>query len=30
MEFVKDTVPWGSALGLRIDSLGTARIAATE
>ncbi|MGB6691968.1 MAG: FG-GAP-like repeat-containing protein [Terracidiphilus sp.] len=30
MEFVKDTVPWGSALGLRIDSLGPARIAATE
>lgn len=30
MKFVKDTVPWGSAIGLRIDSLGTARIAATE
>ena len=30
MEFVKDTVPWGSALGLRIDSMGPARIAATE
>jgi hypothetical protein len=27
---VKDTVPWGSALGLRIDSMGPARIAATE
>jgi len=30
MEFVKDAVPWGSAIGLRIDNLGTARIAATE
>lgn len=30
MDFVKDTVPWGSALGLRIDGLGTASIAATE
>jgi Tfp pilus assembly protein PilF len=30
MQFVKDTVPWGAALGLRIDSLGPARIAATE
>ena len=30
MQFVKDTVPWGSALGLRIDSMGPARIAATE
>jgi tetratricopeptide (TPR) repeat protein len=30
MEFVKDAVPWGSAIGLRINSLGTARIAATE
>ena len=30
MQFVKDTVPWGAALGLRIDSIGTARIAATE
>ncbi|HEY1648440.1 MAG TPA: FG-GAP-like repeat-containing protein [Terracidiphilus sp.] len=30
MEFVKDTVPWGSALGLQIDSTGPARIAATE
>jgi tetratricopeptide (TPR) repeat protein len=30
MEFVKDTVPWGSALGLRIDSMGPTRIAATE
>lgn len=30
MRFVKDTVPWGSAIGLRIDALGTARIAATE
>ncbi len=30
MEFVKDSVPWGSAIGLRINSLGTANIAATE
>ncbi len=30
MEFVKDTVPWGAALGLRIDSMGPARVAATE
>ncbi|MGB6725186.1 MAG: FG-GAP-like repeat-containing protein [Terracidiphilus sp.] len=30
MKFVKDTVPWGAALGLRIDSMGPARIAATE
>jgi Tfp pilus assembly protein PilF len=30
MEFVKDTVPWGSAIGLRINTLGTARVAATE
>lgn len=30
MAFVKDTVPWGSAIGLRINSLGTAAIAATS
>ena len=30
MEFVKDAVPWGSAIGLRIDNQGTAKIAATE
>jgi Tfp pilus assembly protein PilF len=30
MRFVKDTVPWGSAIGLRINDLGSARIAATE
>ncbi len=30
MAFVKDSVPWGSAIGLRINSLGTARIEATE
>jgi hypothetical protein len=30
MQFVKDTVPWGSALGLRIDSTGPARVGATE
>jgi Tfp pilus assembly protein PilF len=30
MEFVKDAVPWGSAIGLRINMLGTARVEATE
>jgi hypothetical protein len=30
MNFVKDAVPWGSAIGLRINSLGTASIAATQ
>jgi Tfp pilus assembly protein PilF len=30
MEFVKDTVPWGSAIGLRINSLGPARIETTQ
>lgn len=30
MKFVKDAVPWGSAIGLRINTLGTARVAATE
>jgi tetratricopeptide (TPR) repeat protein len=30
MEFVKDSVPWGSAIGLRINSLGTAKVEATE
>ena len=30
MEFVKDSVPWGSAIGLRINALGSAKIAATE
>jgi hypothetical protein len=29
MEFLKDTAPWGSAIGLRINTLGSARIAAT-
>ncbi len=28
--FVKDAVPWGSAIGLQIDSVGSPRIAATE
>jgi Tfp pilus assembly protein PilF len=28
--FVKDSVPWGSAIGLRINTLGSASIAATE
>jgi ASPIC/UnbV protein/VCBS repeat protein len=30
MEFVKDTVPWSSAIGLRINTLGTAHVEATE
>jgi tetratricopeptide (TPR) repeat protein len=30
MKFVKDAVPWGSAIGLRINMLGTARVEATE
>jgi tetratricopeptide (TPR) repeat protein len=30
MKFVKDAVPWGSAIGLRINTLGTARVEATE
>jgi hypothetical protein len=30
MEFVKDGVPWSSAIGLRINTLGSADIAATE
>ena len=30
MKFVKDAVPWGSAIGLRINNQGTAKIAATE
>jgi Tfp pilus assembly protein PilF len=30
MEFVKDTVPWGSAIGLRINALGPARVVATQ
>jgi Tfp pilus assembly protein PilF len=30
MSFVKDSVPWGSAIGLRINALGSAKIAATE
>ncbi len=30
MKFVKDAVPWGSAIGLRINTLGTASVAATE
>ena len=30
MDFVKDAVPWSSAIGLRINTLGTARIEATE
>src|SRR5262249_23727229 len=30
MTFVKDAVPWGSAIGLRINTIGTARVEATE
>jgi tetratricopeptide (TPR) repeat protein len=30
MQFVKDTVPWGSAIGLRINAIGPARVVATE
>ena len=30
MEFVKDSVPWSSAIGLRINTLGTAHVEATE
>jgi tetratricopeptide (TPR) repeat protein len=30
MRFVKDGSPWGSAIGLRIETLGTAAIQATE
>jgi hypothetical protein len=29
MEFVKDAVPWGSAIGLRINTLGSAAVATT-
>jgi tetratricopeptide (TPR) repeat protein len=29
MEFVKDAVPWGSAIGLRINTLGSAKIGTT-
>jgi hypothetical protein len=30
MRFVKDAVPWSSAIGLRINTIGTARVEATE
>lgn len=30
MAFVKDAVPWGSAIGLQIDSVGSPKTAATE
>jgi Tfp pilus assembly protein PilF len=30
MSFVKDAVPWGSAIGLQIDSVGSPGIAATQ
>jgi tetratricopeptide (TPR) repeat protein len=29
MEFIKDAVPWGSAIGLRINTLGSANVATT-
>jgi tetratricopeptide (TPR) repeat protein len=29
VEFIKDAVPWGSAIGLRINTLGSAKIATT-
>jgi Tfp pilus assembly protein PilF len=29
IDFVKDAVPWGSAIGLRINTIGTAKIATT-
>jgi hypothetical protein len=29
MEFIKDAVPWGSAIGLRINTIGTARVETT-
>ncbi len=29
VEFVKDAVPWGSAIGLRINTLGSPRVATT-
>jgi cytochrome c-type biogenesis protein CcmH/NrfG len=29
IEFVKDAVPWGAAIGLRINTLGAARVATT-
>jgi Tfp pilus assembly protein PilF len=29
MEFLKDAVPWGSAIGLRINTIGTASVATT-
>jgi len=30
VEFVKDAVPWSSAIGLKINTIGTARVEATE
>ncbi len=30
INFVKDAVPWGSAIGLRINTIGTARVESTE
>jgi Tfp pilus assembly protein PilF len=30
MEFVKDAVPWSSAIGLRINTIGTASVETTE
>jgi hypothetical protein len=30
VQFVKDAIPWGAAIGLRINTIGTAAVAATE
>jgi hypothetical protein len=30
VDFVKDAVPWSSAIGLKINTIGTARVEATE
>src|SRR6185437_10962286 len=30
VQFVKDAVPWSSAIGLKINTIGTARVEATE
>lgn len=30
VQFVKDAIPWSSAIGLRINTIGTARVEATE
>lgn len=30
VQFVKDAIPWGAAIGLRINTIGTAAVAATD